>query len=757
MGRIAVAFLLGVCAVHGLDALPSGAWWIALAVAFAAAGAARIVWLCALLAGFGWAWANAANRLSHDLPGALEGEDIEVVGYIAGLPELTQGDVQFTLDVEEAPDGAPPRIRLSWYQAPTPPQPGELWRLTVRLKPRNGFANPGGADYEGQLFREGVGATGYVREAPGAVRLAAAGHQYLVTRVRAWLAARLAAALNENPMLGVVQGLAIGDTRAMRPEQWRVFAATGTTHLMAISGLHISMVAALAAWAGGAIVRWRGAQARGWHALHGQVAAGALAALGYSMLAGLSIPTQRTLIMLCIYFAARAARRELSVTHALGLALLGVLLADPFAPMSAGAWLSFGAVAVILLALAGRLKRENAAVSFTRVQLALTIGLTPLLLGAFGGVSLVSPFANALAVPLFTLLIVPAVLLGACAAALSTSLGAWVLSAPAWLLNMSWPALERLAAQPLAMWHFPEPTLPAFFALAAGAALLAAPGVWPMRIAGALLCLPVVVNRPATPAAGDFELAMLDVGQGLASVVRTRSHVLVYDAGPGFRAGRDAGELAMLPYLRHRGVRAIDMLMISHGHLDHQGGARSILAALPVAATLRGPSVDAVDGELCSRGRRWTWDGVEFIVLHPSQADATDHNDSSCVVQIRGRGGSALLTGDIEEEAEARLIADGLAPVDIVAAPHHGSRTSSSEPFVQALRPQIVVFAAGYRNRWGFPKTDVVERWRAAGARTLTTAASGAVELSVVGGAPVRVREHRVADVRYWRRGTHDR
>lgn len=752
MGWIALAFLFGVGGIHLLDELPHAGWSAALFAASAIAICMRQWACCAFLAGLAWAWGAAAMQIADDLPASLEGVDVDVAGYIASLPDAIQDDPQFLLDVSDAPADVPSRIRLAWYRAPTTPRVGELWRFTVRLKRRNGFANPGGFDYEGHLFREGVGATGYVREDGVNQRVARAEHRYFIDQLRERIADRIEAALGRTPTLGVIQGLAIGDTHAMTPEQWRVFAATGTTHLMAISGLHISMIAALAAWAGGAIVRVRSAQARGWSAMHGQVIAGGAAALIYSMLAGLSIPTQRTLIMLCIYFAARWLRSNICVAHALGLSLIGVLIVDPFAPLNIGAWLSFGAVAVILLTVSGRLARDGAIRSFSRVQLALTIGLTPLLLGAFGSLSLISPLANAIAVPLFTLLIVPLILLGAVAAALSTTIGAWVLSAPDALLSIAWPALEWFARQPFALVHFPAPTFPTFAGLAIGTLLLVAPGIWPMRVVGVLLSAPFILDRPAPPAVGDFTLAVLDVGQGLASVVRTHSHVLVYDAGPSFQTGRDTGELVLAPYLRARGVRAIDLLMISHGHQDHEGGARSVTAELPVRTTRRGPSVEALQGEVCARGQRWIWDDVTFTVLHPTKADAAADNDSSCVLEIRGRGGSALLTGDIEADAEAELVRGGLSPVDVVVAPHHGSRTSSTVMFVSELQPRLAVFSAGYRNRWNFPRADVVERWRTAGAQTLTTAQSGAVEVASSAQTPMHIREHRKAERRYWRR-----
>lgn len=765
MGRVALAFLLGNCCIHCLARLPAWQWSVVLVLLLMFLLGASLLLavvgrfkplaglLAGLLGGLAWALLSAAVRTAGDLPPALEGEDLLVRGYVASLPQDTAGDSQFLLDVVESRAGVPPRIRVMWYRAARAPQPGELWRLVVRLKRRNGFANPGGADHEAQLFREGIGATGYVRDDAQNARLASPSVRYAVTRARAWISGRIEAA-SDRQMLGVLQGLAVGDTQAMTPQQWRVFAATGTTHLMAISGLHISMVAAVAAWLGGSIVRLRSAQARRWSAMHGQVIAGVAAALGYSTLAGLSVPTQRTLLMLLIYFGTRWYRRQLAVTQALGLSLIAVLLIDPFAPLAPGAWLSFGAVAIILLAVAGRMRRDGPIAAFVRIQAAITIGLVPLLLAVFGSVSLISPLANAIAIPLFTLFVVPAVLLGTCAASVSLSAGEWVLAVPTHLLQWAWPLLQRLAECPLALWHFPQPPVPAFLALVAGVLLLVAPGIWPTRLAGALLCLPVALYRTPGPGVGNFELAMLDVGQGLAVVVRTQAHVLVYDAGPAFPTGRDAGELAVLPYLRNRGARRVDTLVVSHGDLDHRGGANSVLAGVPVARLLTGPSVGPLSQPRspCRRGQHWTWDGVQFETLHPAHFSRASDNDSSCVLLVRSAAGSVLLAGDVEAVAESEIVGGGLPHASVVVVPHHGSRTSSTATFVAASCPTLALVSAGYRNRWGLPRREVVERWRVAGARVLTTADSGAIEISFVAGRPPLAREYRHTERRYWHR-----
>ncbi|HEY5758722.1 MAG TPA: DNA internalization-related competence protein ComEC/Rec2 [Steroidobacter sp.] len=773
MGAIALGFLAGHCLIHGLPRLPALAWLAALVLALAILlvgrhRATRRVgnFSIATLAlggvlGVAWAWGHAAARLADDLSPSLEGQDLTVRGFVASLPDSTV-DPQFVFDVIDAEADVPERLRLTWYSAPSTLRPGEQWQLTVRLKRRNGFANPGGFDYEGHLFREGIGAVGYVRDDPRNRRLQVATYRYAIVQARAWIGSRIAAAVGDHQMLGVLQGLAIGDTSAMKVEQWRVFAATGTTHLMAISGLHIGMVAMLAAWAGGHIVRWRRAQPLGLTAMHGQVLAGLAAAVIYSVLAGLSVPTQRTLIMLCIYFGLRGLRRTLDIGQSLSLALIAILLLDPFAPLAVGAWLSFIAVLVILMATSGRLVREGTIASFSRVQWAVTIGLIPVLLVAFGNLSLVAPVANVLAIPAFTLLIVPGTLVGTLAAMIHPSLGAPLLELPALLLDAGWPLLEWLSKQPLSVWYAPQPSLPVFLALVAGALLLTLPAIWPLRLTGALLCLPMMFYRAPTPAPGTFELTVLDVGQGLAAVVRTHSRTLVYDTGPAYPSGRSAAELAVLPFLRSRDVRGIDLLMVSHGDQDHSGGLSELLAGLPAHAVSVGPSVRGAPSTSidCKQGQQWQWDGVSFTVLHPkadseAQAFRKSGNNSSCVLLIQGRDGSALLTGDIELESEQELLARGVPRAEVVVAPHHGSETSSSSLFVAAVRPDVTIFSTGYRNRWNFPRPAVVGRWRSSGARCYDTGASGAITVVFdphMDATKVQVREHRHTQRRYWTR-----
>lgn len=768
MFLVAIAVLAGVCIVHASPTLPPLAWCIAPAVVAVAAfwlrahRSARVV--MGLMLGIAWAWLHGALRLAEALPPDTVQVDAEVTGYVSSLVGGGNGDVRFALDVVESTPQLPPRIELTWYDVAVAPAPGEHWRLRVRVRPPRGFANPGGSDYAAQMFRKRVGATGYVRDTKKDVgrnvRLQSASWRYAVLRARAVIAARIEHALGDSPQVGIVQGLAVGDTHRIAPEQWRVFSTTGTTHLLAISGLHVGMVAALAAWIGGWCARRLPLQARAFAAVDAQALAGMSAAVVYAALAGFSVPTQRTLVMLVAYFGARVSRRNVGVTQGLALALLGVLLIDPFAPLAPGFWLSFGAVAAIFLATSGRIARPNWARGYLQLQAAVSIGLMPLLIGAFGGVSLIAPLVNLAAIPLYTFAIVPAVLLGSFAVFVNEWFGAWMLRGGAWLLDLSWPAFQWAADLPWAMWHLPQLPLWAAALLALGCCVLIAPGVTATRVAGAVLCLPALLWQPPRPQLGEFDVAVLDVGQGLAVVIATHAHALVYDTGPSFRSGRDTGEMVVLPYLHSRGIRRVDAMMISHGDDDHAGGAESVWSGMEVSSVLAGPSVAFADAnvlskrsEPCARGQQWEWDGVTFAVLHPSQGDAARDNDSSCVLHVRGAGGSAVLLGDIERDAETELLADGrLRRADIVLVPHHGSRTSSSEALTRALAPQLAVVSAGFGNRWGFPKRDVLDRWRAVGARTLNTADSGAIEIAVAVDGPKPPREHRAARRAYWAR-----
>jgi competence protein ComEC len=759
----ALALLAGHCLVHfGVPRLPDLHWlWFCALIAaiFVAMLSKYTRWFAALLCGVLWSGGHAIYRMSHDLPPNSR-IDAVLEGYVASIVEHESFGQGFSFDVEQSdPHIGPRRVELTWYDAPLKLRPGERWRLHVRLKPRQGFANPGGYDYEAQLFRNGIGATGYVRSGDNR-RIAEPGGRYLVLQARDFIAHRLSAALPNSTMLGVVQGLAIGETQAMSADQWQVFANTGTTHLMAISGLHIAMVAMLFAWLSRAAARRLPLQRLRVNAVSWECVGGMSAALVYSLLAGFSVPTQRTLIMLCVYFGMRWQRREVASLQGFALALIAVLVVDPFAPLAAGFWLSFGAVAAIIGGMGARIGRGSRGGEYVRMQAVVTAGMTPLVIGAFGSVSLISPLVNLLAIPFFTLLLVPAILLGSALSCVHAAWGAPLLQLVSWLLEQSWPVWQWAADLPLALWRMPQ--LPWLLAvlLGIGCALCVSPLPPMLRVASVALCIPAFIWSPSRPLNGNFDLTVLDVGQGLAVVVRTREHVLVYDTGPAFRSGRDTGELVVLPYLYSQGVRRIDTLIASHGDVDHVGGLQSVLQGLPTTRVLAGSSVILPPSsqslfERCVYGQRWHWDGVEFAVLHPEAIEAmhtkSKDNDTSCVLAIRGAQGSATIFGDIERASEQQLLRnERIETSEIVVVPHHGSRTSSTPELIAAVQPKLALIGAGKDNRWGFPKPDVVARWRAAGAATFVTAQSGAIRVAVNQDGVTAPRLFRVERRRYW-------
>jgi competence protein ComEC len=458
--------------------------------------------------------------------------------------------------------------------------------------------------------------------------------------------------------------------------------------------------------------------------------------------------------MIAIVAAALRLRRRVGAADALAAGALAVMLLEPLAPLAPGFWLSFGAVAAILLVVSGQLAPPGAARGYLQSQWAVSAGLVPVLVGSFGTVSLVGIVVNAAAIPLYTLVIVPAVLLATALLLAAPAAGGWALQGVAWLIEATWPLIAVPAAWPWATWGVAGLGPLAWCALVAGACAALAPLPAPGRVAGLVLAAAACAWRPPPPDWGAARLALLDVGQGLAAVVETRGHVLVYDTGPAFRSGSDTGAIVVEPYLRHRGRRRVDALVASHDDLDHAGGAASLAQRLPILRRVAsGAALDALGPvERCRRGAQWSWDGVSFEWLHPGAQPGRGDNEDSCVLRVRAGPHVVLLTGDIERHAEAELLDQpGTDRVDILTVPHHGSRTSSTSAFVTATRPRWALVPAGHRNRWGFPKPDVVARWEAAGAAVLNAAATGAIEFELHPERPLAAPElARARERRLW-------
>jgi competence protein ComEC len=757
-------------------------WLAALRPAGTPSDIARLV--AVALVAFSWAgiWGDA--QLSRRLAPALEGRDIDVAGVIAGLPQRLDRGQRFEFEVEQAPPGVPPRIALTWPDGrraghdaaaheqavlsgiPVLPA-GSRWQLRVRLKRPHGNMNPHGFDYEAWLFERGIGATGSVRaggEGAAAQRL---------VDLQAWHPAHVINALREGvrkrfqrvlanvdgadpryQYAGVLVALAIGDQRAIPPAQWDMFARAGITHLVSISGLHVTMVAALCGLLLGAAWRRVPGLALRCAAQRAAIVAGLLAAALYCALAGFGIPAQRTLVMLSVAGLALLSDRFSSPFNALALAVCVVLPLHPMAVMNPGFWLSFGAVALLFYVAAGDIAPAHPVVRGLKAQAAITIGLAPVMIGLFQNVSLVSPLVNLVAIPLVGMVVTPLTLMAVVLPVDALLLAAHQLTA--WLMV----GVAALTAPDWALWQAPAPPAWALACALPGVLMLLAPVGWPHRALAVPLLLPVFMPLEQRPAQGELRVVVLDVGQGLAVHVQTAGHDLLFDTGPRYGSEADAGERLVLPYLRALGVTRIDSLIVSHADSDHAGGAASVLSGLEVGEVLTSvPANDALrllrpDARDCVGGERWAFDGVSFQMLHPPAGararGARSSNALSCVLRVSSRHGSALITGDLLADGEAALVARR-APLaaDLLVSPHHGSRTSSTAAFVAAVGARDVVHASGYRNRFNHPHPLVQARYAAQGAAQWRSDRDGAATFDFTA-AGISRRLSRENDARYW-------
>ncbi|MGW8392162.1 DNA internalization-related competence protein ComEC/Rec2 [Pseudoduganella sp. HUAS MS19] len=766
-----------------------------LRAAFAAAAGA--------LAGFAWAAFVAQGALSTELAKPDEGNDFEIIGTVDSLPSRQQGSTRFNFAVE-SPSAVPRRIVLSWYagtrtgsSAPLPELlPGERWRLKVRLQRPHGNANPFGFDYELWLLEQGIRATGYVRAEGRNERLSGfvpTAHNAL-ERARYAIREHINDALPDARYAGVIAALAMGDQRGISQQDWQVFSRTGISHLVSISGLHITMIAGLVAWTVGWL--WRKSFFMPeWQlplllpSARLAVIAGFLAAWGYVALAGFGVPAQRTLYMLGVVALAVWLDRLSAVSHVLALAAGLVVILDPWALMWPGFWLSFGAVAAILYATVGRMSLAGSALSADALamapsvqgaapgwrgaawlararenlrlaavtQLAVTVGLVPLTMLLFSQVSLVSPLANAIAIPVISLLVTPLALAGSI---LPGPLAAPVLQCSHWLLEALLALLQWLSAQPLAVWSAPAPSWPVFAFALAGTAWMLAPRGWPLRWLGLACWLPLLSAPPASPPPGVLRALAFDVGQGMAILLETNKHRLLYDTGPAYTPDTNGGNRVILPYLRARGINALDGMIVTHSDSDHSGGALAILREIRVGWVLSSLTEEHPIAQAsprhshCVAGQSWEWDGIRFELLHPQAASYRDHslkpNARGCTLRISAKGGALLLPADIEAPQESALAAAMPAKLraEILLVPHHGSATSSTPGFLAAVRPQHGVFQLGYRNRYHHPRADVLQRYVEMGAGIWRTDESGAISIEI--GATRQLSAYRRQHARYW-------
>ena len=746
----ALSFLAGLMLVQQFPALPGSQWLITVTVA-----AGIMAWLrywrsVFFVMGLLWAIVFAMDRLSGRLPESLEGIEIPVKGIIAGLPEQDERRTRFDFIITEPAKKLPSKLRLSWYFPDQAIKAGQHWSFVVKLKRPHGSLNPGGFDYERWLFTQGIGATGYVRPTPKPVLL---GRDPAWASISVWrqsIADRLSRLLNNSPGLALIKALTIGDGSSITQNQWDVFRKTGTTHLVVISGSHVGLIAgliyflALKTWA------WTGLLA--WSPQRVAAIAAMFAAVFYSALAGFSVPAQRSVIMLAIVMIAIILQRNTRPFNTLAVALFAVLVFDPLAVLSAGFWLSFLAVSLIVYVVAGRIGKPGYLPEILKINWATSVGLSPLLLYFFQQVSLISPLANFIAVPVISLLAVPMSLLAVLLMFSLPLVASKLLIIVDETLQGLWWLLERLAGLPLATINHAQPSVLALAFAIPGVLLLLAPRGTPARWLSLVLFLPLVFTAPQKPATGAISMTLLDVGQGLSAVVQTANYWLVYDTGIKYSAESDTGKSVILPFLRQQGASKIDKLIISHGDNDHIGGAVSLMRGMPAGQVLTSAPEQLSDYSptLCAAGQSWTWDKVRFELLSPQQAFVSE-NDNSCVLKIQSEQGSVLMTSDIEASAESWLTKTygNSLKANVLIAPHHGSKTSSTLKFLQAVQPDYVLIPAGYRNQFGHPHGEVLARYEQIKSKWLNTADSGAITINVRDGSWV-VRSMRDMESKYW-------
>jgi len=771
MIRIAtLALFLGILILHHLPQLPPRGFLILAPLAIISlfifkSYYTRIALIS--LIGFGWAHIQADHLIQTKLPEVYIGKNIQIEGYIASLPRHDNRKARFEFDVEKVlqPEQIvfPKKLVLSWYKPGTRKfNVGDKWRFTVRVKPSRTFANPGGFDYNKWLLQKGILASGYIRSKQPVELIESNMFAYPLQRLRQSLQARLNNIAIDAQVLPFVRALVIGDRSGLKNEDWVVLQKTGTIHLMAISGLHIGLIATFMFF----VARYVWSRIPGAALYFAAPRAAAIiawiAAFFYSALAGFALPTQRAMIMLSVVLFALVLKKRIQPTYVFSAALALVLLYDSFAVLSASFWLSFGAVAFIyyFIYTSGQITASSAASRFKfwlSLQIFISISLLPLTIQFFQQAPILSPLANVVAVPVVGFIIVPLSFIGCLLLFINDTLALAVFDLIKVVFSMLWSFLEWFSDLSFSTYAFATPSIYALILAILGLAMVFLPRVLHIRISGLICCIPILFPFVKTIDHGEFRLSVLDVGQGLSIVLQTQRHNLVFDAGPKFSRNLDAGRAVVIPFLREKAVKKLDTLLISHADNDHIGGANSILSGINVTSVLTS-NPDKISNnskntiDRCVRGQRWNWDAVQFEIIHPDVNDysgALSENNLSCVLLVTSGNQQVLLTGDIEREAENLILRryPQLSNLDLIVAPHHGSKTSSSQRFVQQLRPEIAIIPVGWRNRFHFPHAQVLDRYRSIEADIYQTSESGEISFD---STTQTIGQYRQQNHSYW-------
>ncbi len=720
------SFTLGIAGLQLFANLPDIAFsiFLLLIAAFIVWRNSRFASIAACCLGFLYCNLVAHYSLSQRLSIQDSGRTGFVVAKIIGLPEQNSEQTYFqatVLDSDDFPTLAGQKIKLAWYKSKAPLHTGDIWHFQVLLRTPNGVLNPGGFDSEQRALQQGVVAQGYIKK--HAVRIS---RSQTIDGFRAALSKQIAQTLNANDAR-FVQALALGDTRALTDQDWDILRKTGITHLIAISGFHVGMVALFAMF----MIRgmyWLCPTLGLWLSRIYAVAYGSIfAAWGYTALAGFAIPTVRTALMISVFMGCKLLNRNCSIVQAVALSLLAILLWDPFAILSPGFWLSFMGV-LLLVTFMPQTAQHGVVKPFMRAQWLVSIGLLPLSIGFFHQTTLIGPLINFLAIPWISLVVVPLALLGIVFAWLPVA-ASFFWHAAALAMQAFWTFLVWASQLQWSSIYCAEPSVWLVLLALFGACVCVMPKAIPGKWLGIALLLPILVPAHDEIPNGRLRIAMIDVGQGLSVLVRTKNHTLLYDTGAGKPNGFSRGESSIVPALRALQIKQLDKVVISHADNDHAGGLPAIQANINIIALQASYRLNKAT--LCEQGDSWQWDGVRFSYLWPEPHGEHSDNDGSCVLQIHAQGQTVLLTGDISENAEYRLVERYGASLesDILLVPHHGSKTSSSLAFLEHVKPRIALVSSGFQNRFKHPNHLVAERYQEAGAQLVNSVDSGWAEL----------------------------
>ncbi len=759
MNGFIIFFLAGMTLVYHSPILPTLSFLCCL-ITLALTLVSKRFWLPAgFIFGLVWAGFNGQQIVDSALPDRLHGIDLQIIGRISGLPRIHGHVTRFEFEIDEVV-GEEHRIagmrnlRLSWYSDAPELAAGDRWQFTVRLKKNRGLMNPGGFDYEKWLLGNQIDATGYVRAGENS-RLISTSDARIDEQLRTYLIQKIQSADIPEAIKSLSRALAAGDGGAVSTRQWEWFRLTGTSHLLVISGLHISLVAAAVWWLAGFVRKASSRFQRNPpdHEMFNAVAS-MVAAIAYAALAGFSVPTLRALIMLGVYLMFRINRRHLSLPRPLLIALFLVLMIQPLSPLSPGFWLSFLAVALIYY-LAIRIHNSDIRIrKWLLWHALLTLAMLPLSALFFNYLSPLTFVANLFAVPLLSLVLVPMVLIGAGILLVSERLGSMILGLanyPAeWLLDF----LQRLASVDSVQFWLPVHSGWQYVMLMFAMAVFLLPRGTGLNWLGIPLASVFLFPNHQQTESGTFHLSVIDVGQGLSALVETKNHNLLFDTGGRFSKNGSIADSTIIPFLRSRGISNLDALIISHPDSDHAGGVMSLSDHFKIGKRVTAaPFREQLDAdESCDLKSQWEWDGVRFEFLNDSQQLFRTKNDNSCVLRVESGKSSVLLPGDIELSAENSLLDKGIEPVSLVVASHHGSKTSSGWAFLKALQPEYVVYTVGYKNRYSFPHDSVQQRYAQLGSKAFRSDRDGLLQFSFnPDGLSGQPQIYRNAHTEFWR------